>query len=79
MMNGWIDVTKNTEARERGLEQELDACLITVVFLWVSLCVRKGVFTLLSTCTGEKEGLLRNPCRHEDSPVLFCQLFPLFS
>lgn len=33
LMNGWMDVTKNTEAHERGPEQELDACLITV-----SLC-----------------------------------------
>lgn len=30
LMNGWMDGTENTEAHERGLEQELDACLITV-------------------------------------------------
>lgn len=39
-MDGWMDVTKNTEAHEQGPEQELDACLITVslcffvVFFW---------------------------------------------
>lgn len=80
-MNGWMDVTKNTEAHEWGLEleQELDACLITVslcfFFLGVNILV---VFFLsfMSSCTGEKERLLRKPCRHEDSPVLFCHFFP---
>lgn len=44
LMNGWMGVPKNTEANIRGLEQELDACLITVSlffvvsFFWLCFC-----------------------------------------
>lgn len=75
LMNGWLDVTKNTDAHERGLEQELDTCLITVSVILVSV-IWSCFYIFLSSCTGEKEGLLRKPCRHEDSPVLFCHFFP---
>lgn len=73
-VNAWMDVAENTEAHMRGPEQELDACLITVSFFFFY-----GINVLVlfsSSCTGEKKGLLRKPCRHEDSPVLFCHFFP---
>lgn len=71
----WMTVTKTTEAHKRGLKQELDTCLITVAFFVSASCKKK----FLSSFTGEKEGLLkRNPCRHEDSLVLFCHFLPLF-
>lgn len=64
LMNAWMDVTKLTEAQHGGLEQELDACLITVAFFCESLVRKKitfvCVFKFLSSCTGEKEGLLKN-------------------
>lgn len=41
-------------------------------------CFVVSVSCVLSSFTGEKEGLLQKPCRHEDSPVLFCHILPLF-
>lgn len=81
LVNGWMDDAKNnTDSHEQGLEQELDACLITVfiVFFGLSLLSEKKqtfVVFFLSSCTGEKEGLHQKPCRHEDSPVLFCHFY----
>lgn len=57
MMNGWIDVTKNTEARERGLEQELDACLITVVFFVGFFVCQKRCFYVVVHLYWRKGGV----------------------
>lgn len=77
-MGWWMDgcmLLKTQKPTRWGLEQELDACLITV-----SLCLSGvSLFKFLSSCTGEKEGLLRKPSWHEDSPVLFCHFFLLIS
>lgn len=35
LVNGWMDDAKNnTDSHEQGLEQELDACLITVFIVF---------------------------------------------
>lgn len=64
-MDGWM-MLKITDSHEQGLEQQLDACLITVfivLFFWFKSLVRKKTFVMffLSSCTGEKEGLHQKP------------------
>lgn len=59
LMDGWMDVTKNTEAHEQGPEQELDACLITVslCFLFFLVSVFWPCSKFLSSFTdGKKKG-----------------------
>lgn len=92
-MDEWLDwwmhewmLLKLTEAHHGGLEQELDACLITVAFFFC-VCeshVRKRwrLFVFFNFCPvvlEKRRGYWKTPCRHEDSPVLFCHFFPLFS
>lgn len=82
-MDGWM-MLKITDSHEQGLEQELDACLITVFivsFFGLSLLSEKNKHLLCFFCPvvlEKKRGCIKNPCRHEDSPVLFCHFFPLF-
>ena len=50
--------------------------LVWSLSLWVLILVSVFFFlSFLSSRTGEKEGLLRKSCRHEDSPVLFCHFY----
>lgn len=86
-MDGWMELKYKGSWGEGwgGLEQELDACLITVIFFGCGLLSGKNdilyirlCFKCLSRCNGEKEGVLQKPCRHEDSPVLFCHFFLYF-
>ncbi|KAK5621152.1 hypothetical protein CRENBAI_013073 [Crenichthys baileyi] len=77
-MNGWM-LLNLREAKMQGLEQEMDACLITVSYVLFYAKVRKKMRFYLCFCPvvlEKKEGLEQKPCRHEDSPVLFCHSFP---
>lgn len=69
----------DADAHEQGLEQELDACLITDFCspFFIHIVSKKNInlFLFLSSCTGVKEELhhkkKKKSLRHEDSPVLF--------
>ena len=79
-MDGWMDVTKITEAHEKGLQQELDACLITVYFFSFGCCYSFFMCLCVFPVVLEKnEGLHQKPYRCVDSPVLFCHFFPFLS
>lgn len=72
-VNAWMDVTKNTEAHMSGAGAGAgrlsDHCLI-LFFYGINVLV-----LFLSSCTGEKKGLLRNPADMKTVRYCFVTFF----
>lgn len=77
-LDWWVDGWMDADAHEQGLEQELDACLITDFCspFFIHIVSKKNInlFLFLSSCTGVKEELhhkkKRNPC--DTKTVRYC-------
>lgn len=82
LVYGWMDVAKNnTDTHEQGLEQELDACLITVFivcFFGLSLLSEKNKHLLCFFCPvvlEKKRGCTKNPADMKTVRYCFVTLF----
>lgn len=79
-MNGWMDVTKNTDAHKArgagaGAGRSSDHCL----FFLRCRCLLLVFLSFCPVVLEKRRGCSENPRRHEDSPVLFCHFFSLLN